>query len=112
EGRNFQNADQRHFEHACNVFNGGFRDPAFLLLRAHEQRNDSRLLTAFGEFCNRLVRPGLIFRVERESGWLDGIICETANGHQRSTSPNTISSEPRIADTSASIWPRHRKSMA
>ena len=30
----------------------------------------------------------------------------------RSTSPNTMSSEPRIADTSASMWPRLRKSIA
>ena len=30
----------------------------------------------------------------------------------RSTSPNTMSSEPRMADTSASMWPRHMKSMA
>src|SRR5690606_15336491 len=32
--------------------------------------------------------------------------------HQRSTSPNTMSSEPRTAETSASMWPRHMKSMA
>src|SRR5262245_27763621 len=30
----------------------------------------------------------------------------------RSTSPNTISRLPRIADTSASMWPRQRKSIA
>src|SRR5262249_21617792 len=29
-----------------------------------------------------------------------------------SISPNTMSIEPNTADTSASIWPRHRKSMA
>src|SRR5882757_2250421 len=32
--------------------------------------------------------------------------------HQRSTSPNTMSSEPRIAETSASRWPRQMKSIA
>ena len=31
---------------------------------------------------------------------------------QRSISPNTISSDPMIADMSASMWPRLRKSMA
>ena len=30
----------------------------------------------------------------------------------RSISPNTMSSEPRIAETSASMWPRVKKSMA
>ena len=36
---------------------------------------------------------------------------ETADAH-RSTSPNTMSIEPRMADTSASMWPRVRKSIA
>src|SRR5690349_24539336 len=31
--------------------------------------------------------------------------------HYRSTSPNTMSSEPRIAETSASRWPRQMKSI-
>src|SRR6187200_2499670 len=34
-----------------------------------------------------------------------------AHAH-RSISPNTMSSEPRIAETSASMWPRVRKSIA
>jgi len=33
-------------------------------------------------------------------------------GDQRSISPNTMSSEPRIAETSASICPRLKKSIA
>src|SRR3712207_8695232 len=37
---------------------------------------------------------------------------EAARDHQRSTVPKTMSSEPRIADTSASMWPRVMKSMA
>ena len=36
---------------------------------------------------------------------------ESGGSHQRSTSPNTMSSEPRTADTSASWWPLHRKSI-
>jgi len=37
--------------------------------------------------------------------------CNPALRH-RSISPNTMSIEPSTADTSASIWPRQRKSMA
>lgn len=33
-------------------------------------------------------------------------------GHYRSTSPNTISSDPRMAETSASMWPRFIQSIA
>src|SRR6185503_18483 len=33
-------------------------------------------------------------------------------GAHRSTSPNTMSIEPRMAETSASMWPRVRKSIA
>src|SRR5215472_7764576 len=36
--------------------------------------------------------------------------CDTAD--HRSTSPNTMSMEPRTAETSASMWPRQRKSIA
>src|SRR5262249_32898135 len=38
--------------------------------------------------------------------------CEPGERLHRSTSPNTISSEPRMADTSASMWPLQMKSMA
>src|SRR5262245_26789778 len=34
------------------------------------------------------------------------------NGAHRSTSPNTMSSEPSTAETSASMWPLQRKSIA
>ena len=40
------------------------------------------------------------------------VVGEATDGHQRSTSPNTMSSEPRIAETSASMWPLQRKSIA
>src|SRR5581483_353294 len=59
-----------------------------------EQRGNARLL---GECARRNS-------AERERD-------DEAHDH-RSTSPNTISSEPRIADTSASMWPRHMKSIA
>src|SRR5690242_19321777 len=40
--------------------------------------------------------------------------CESHSNEQfhRSTSPKTMSSEPRMADTSASMWPLQRKSIA
>jgi hypothetical protein len=41
EGRDFQNADIGHVEHVGDVLDRGFRDPAILLLRAHQQRNDA-----------------------------------------------------------------------
>jgi hypothetical protein len=45
--------------------------------------------------------------------WLFPIALTNATaGDQRSISPNTMSSEPRIAETSASICPRLRKSIA
>src|SRR5690606_39289811 len=75
ESSHFKYADQRHVKHFSDMLNGGFGYPTFLLLRTHEQRDHSRLLTAFWEFCNRLLRPYLIFRAKGESGWLDGIIC-------------------------------------
>src|SRR5438445_12779900 len=37
--------------------------------------------------------------------------CLGSNAH-RSISPNTISSDPMMAETSASMWPRVRKSIA
>src|ERR1700741_2585066 len=40
-----------------------------------------------------------------------GLECTRFTGH-RSISPKTISSEPRTADTSASMWPRVMKSIA
>jgi hypothetical protein len=45
--------------------------------------------------------------------WLSPIALTNATaGDQRSISPNTMSSEPRIAETSASICPRLKKSIA
>ena len=54
----------------------------------------------------------LVVAGKGEAGGLEGIFCEAADGHQRSTSPKTMSREPRMAETSASMWPLHRKSIA
>ena len=78
------------------------------------------------EITAEACRPGGYFAISRfaharlaavkakVAGWLLG---EAADGHQRSTSPKTtspktMSSEPRMAVTSASMWPRVMKSMA
>ena len=47
----------------------------------------------------------------KELGRLHGSIGKAAHTH-RSTSPNTISSEPKTAETSASMWPRQMWSIA
>ena len=44
--------------------------------------------------------------------WICGIATSLGLRHYRSISPNTMSNEPMIAETSASKWPRLRKSIA
>src|SRR5262249_24783582 len=112
ERSNFQSADVRHAEEVADMADRRLRQPAAVLfLCAPEQRDDRRLLTAFRIFGNFLLRPGEILFVEREILRLHFRWSKAANAH-RSTSPNTISIDPRMADTSASMWPRQRKSMA
>src|SRR5262249_2561556 len=109
---NFQRADVRHAEEVADMADRRFRQPAAMLfLCAPEQRNDRRLLAAFRIFGDFLFRPGEIRLVKGEILRLHFRGCKATNTH-RSTSPNTISIEPRMADTSASMWPRQRKSMA
>ena len=64
--------------------------------RSRRQRQRSRPLPQVGSFES-----------PRGAVELDG-----RRRHHRSTSPNTISSEPRTAETSASRWPRQMKSIA
>ena len=110
ERGHFVNADEGHIEHLAHIFHGGLREPAgILLLGAPEQSDHGRGLLAGGIIADGLFRPRHILRGEGEAFRLYGI--KTANAH-RSTSPNTISREPRTAETSASMWPRHMKSMA
>src|SRR3954463_1934963 len=91
--------------------------PPFLPPPPPQQRNDGRLLTAGRIFRDLLLRPGGILRREGELLRLLVGRRYAAIGHglvfrHRSTSPNTMSSEPRMAETSASMWPRQRKSIA
>src|SRR5690606_22432101 len=112
EGRDFQGADMRHAEKIRDVADGGLGQPAAdLLLRAPEQRNDRRLLAAIRILLQLFLRPGEIVLAEGEVLRLHAGRGKAAHAH-RSTSPNTISIEPRMADTSASMWPLVRKSIA
>jgi len=112
EGRNFQHADIGHAEHLGDLFNGRAGDPAVLILRTHKQRDDSRLLTAGRIKRDALFGPGCVSIIKGETCRLNRLVCKASHAHQRSTSPNTISIDPRIAVTSASMWPRQSQSMA
>src|SRR3954462_6937933 len=65
-------------------------------------------LVTFGQIFSD---AGFVLRVCR-GGAQDCRAYQQRGPDHRSTSPNTISSEPRIADTSASMWPRQMKSIA
>ena len=110
EGRDFEHADLGHAEQFGDRLDRLLRQPAArLLLRAPQQRDHGRLLPARRIFGDPRLRPLQILRREGEARRL--LLGETADAH-RSTSPNTTSSEPRIADTSASMCPRESRSMA
>src|SRR5262249_62192051 len=86
------------------VLAGFFRQPAAgLLLCAPQQRDDRGMLPAFRIFGDLALGPIEILDREGEALGLERGIGEATHGHQRSTSPNTMSSEPRIADMSASM---------
>lgn len=71
-GENCSNCEEieRH-QHVGDLFDRRARDPAVLLLRPHQQRNDRRLLAAGGVFLDRLVRPDRILIAEGECGRLE-----------------------------------------
>jgi hypothetical protein len=73
EGRNFERADVRHAEHVRDRLDGGLRDPAVLVLSAHQQRDDGRLLTTLGVLIDRFLRPGGVLLAEGKARWLDGV---------------------------------------
>ena len=186
EGRDLEDADERHLQHVGDMLDCCLGDPPLLILRAHQQRDHGRLLALRRIFTDRRLRPGRVFIGEGEAVRLEGIVRETSDRHrtstlepvqhamlrrvlshdpqkasgqkphqsptkarfpqvlasraanprrveqsgaeaprsrpsarargavtnQRSTSPKTISSVPRIAETSASMWPRHSMSIA
>src|SRR4051812_38389359 len=107
-----KHADPRHVEEVGDVLDRLLRQPApRLLLRAPEQRDYCGLLAAGRIFRDLFLRPRAVLRREGKLLRLKVRLREAADAH-RSTSPNTMSSEPRIAETSASMWPRQMKSMA
>ena len=93
-----------HAEEIGDVLDRLLRQPATrLLLRAPQQRNDRGGLSAFRILVDLALGPIEILHREVEALGLKLGRGEATDGHQRSTSPNTMSSEPRIADTSASM---------
>src|ERR1700720_3760727 len=110
KGRDFEHADLRHTEQFRGRLDRLLRQPAAgLLLRPPQNRDNGGLLAPFRIFGDLRFRPGQILRRERKARRL--LLGKAAYAH-RATSPNTISIAPRIAEISASMWPRHRKSMA
>ena len=111
EGRHFEHADFRHAEHVGDRLDRLLRQPAAgLLLRTPQKRN--RPPTAGGPAD---IWPICAFAQSRFSGVnakARRLLFGKAADTHRSTSPNTMSIEPKIADTSASMWPRERKSIA
>ena len=83
---------------------------AMLALRQVEQRQDGARLPAFRIAGDSLLRRAAVLAVEREAVRLvDSHLNRPAH---RSTSPNTTSIEPTMAQTSASMWPFDMKSVA
>ena len=133
EGRDFKRADIGHVQHVCDVADRCLGEPAaLLLLRAPHDRDHGRGLTSLRILRNLLVCPSEILPRKREARGLYFFRGQTTDGHQfslsntrrikcsgcdgirhhRSTSPNTMSSEPNIAETSASRCPLQMKSIA
>src|SRR5262249_27006368 len=108
--RDFEHADLGHAEQIRRDFDRLLRQPATaLLLRPPQDRDHRGLLAAFGILGDLRFRPGqIVGRKDKTRGLLFG---QSAHAH-RSTSPKTISIEPSTAETSASMWPRQRKSIA
>src|SRR5271169_2728326 len=82
-----------------------------LALRQIQQRQDGARFTTGRIFGDMRPRPIQVLRREIETRGL----LEFGNldrGTHRSISPKTISIDPMIATTSASIWPRVMKSVA
>ena len=110
EGRNLEHPDAGHAEKLGYGLDRLLRQPAARLpLRAPQDRDHRGMLTSGRIFRDLRFRPFEIGRREGKARRL--FFGEPADAH-RSISPKTMSSEPRIAETSASMWPRERKSMA
>src|SRR5437660_4855011 len=84
---------------------------AALLLRDPQQRQDRARLATWRVFGHMRLGPVEVFRAKFKAFRLFEREPLSKAAH-RSISPNTMSIEPMIATTSASMWPRHMKSVA
>ena len=73
ECRHLETANIGHAQHLRDMLNRGTGEPALLLLRAPEQRDDCAGLTAFGVFGDLRFGPCLIGRGEGEAFGLFGV---------------------------------------
>src|SRR5690606_34956215 len=106
EGDDLEHADVGHVEEPGDIFDRLARQPVLILaLRKIEQRQNRALLAAF-----RIVGDKRLCRFDILRGEFECLACFDCLTH-RSTSPNTISRLPRMADASASICPLVKKSM-
>ena len=71
ECRHFEHADIGHVQHVGDPFDRRLGDPAILLLRPHQQRNDSGLFAAFRIFLDGGLCPSGIVLAKRKGRWLD-----------------------------------------
>src|SRR5579872_3646415 len=126
KSRDFEHADIGHAENVGDALDGRLRQPIIVLfLSAPKQRDHRRVLPPRRIFGDLLVGPSPVFGRELETRRL--FLSQSSNRHAlslyatgappprnvyRSTSPKTMSSDPKIADTSASMCLRHMKSIA
>src|SRR4051794_21931756 len=119
EGRDLVDLDPRRAEIVGDVVQDRPGQPAAVLLLRHvQERQDGARLPALRVLGDDGARQLLV--LGRESEVLAVVGDEAARDLpvrfgryvHRSTSPNTMSSEPMIDGMSASVWPRPMKSMA
>src|SRR5690349_14563521 len=110
EGRDLVDPDGRHVEELRDMIHRGARQPVFVLALGEVEEREHRA----GLTARRILRDDPLCRLEvlRRELEMRGL-CDRSSvvmvAH-RSISPKTMSSEPMIATTSASMWPRDRKS--
>src|SRR6516165_7969759 len=104
--------DRRHPEHFCDAVHCRPREPsAMLALRQIQQRQHRASLASWWIFGDVRLRPFEVLSSEFEARGLLEFDIVQRRAH-RSISPKTMSMEPMIATTSASMWPRVIKSVA
>src|SRR6266436_5620564 len=112
KGCDLINPDRRHFEQLRDAIHRRPGQPSSMLaLRQIQQRQHRARLTPSRVFGDVGFRPLEVLLGEIEARGLLELGGIGRRAH-RSISPNTMSIEPMIATTSASIWPRVMKSVA